>query len=157
MTTSNTTPTIRFAWMVLAASASLQAPRLLAQANSAPSAMTSSSEAPAPRDEILKLNPFEVQADSDKSYGALNSNSVTRFKVELDQLPVSADIFNQAFMNDVGSTSVEDMLLQYSSGSGAHRHAAPWLQHDGHPAGQPDALRAADQSGVHGPRHDQQF
>ena len=71
--------------------------------------MTSSSAASTPNDEILKLNPFEVQADSDKSYGALNSNSVTRFKVEL---PVSADIFNQAFLNDVGSTSVEDMLLQ---------------------------------------------
>jgi len=91
---------------------------LLAQTAPTPPAVTPVPPGMAPKDEILQLNPFEVQADSDKSYGALNSNSITRFKVELDQLPVSADIFNQAFMNDVGATSVEDMLLQYSSGSG---------------------------------------
>ena len=68
---------------------------------------------------IVVLSPFDVAADKDNSYGALNSNSVTRFNVELDKLPVTADIFNQAFMDDVGASTVEDMLQTYSSGSGS--------------------------------------
>lgn len=42
--------------------------------------------------EIVELSAFEVQADSDTSYGALNSASITRFAVEMDKMPVSADI-----------------------------------------------------------------
>lgn len=67
---------------------------------------------------VLTLNAFEVQADSDKSYGALNSASITRFNVEMDKLPVSADIFTDAFMKDIAATSVEDVVQGYSAGAG---------------------------------------
>lgn len=73
----------------------------------------------APADEMVALSPFEVQADSDNSYGAINSNSITRFNTELDHLPVSADIFNERFMKDIGATSVEDMVVAYSAGAGS--------------------------------------
>jgi outer membrane receptor protein involved in Fe transport len=69
-------------------------------------------------DGAVMLSPFEVTEESDKSYGALNSNSITRFKVELDKMPVSADILNEAFMADVGAWGVEDMLREYSAGAG---------------------------------------
>jgi len=36
-----------------------------------------------------------VQADADKSYGALNSASITRFNVAMEKMPVSADIFTE--------------------------------------------------------------
>ncbi|MEN9632070.1 MAG: hypothetical protein RL077_474 [Verrucomicrobiota bacterium] len=68
--------------------------------------------------DVLTLNAFEVQADSDKSYGALNSASITRFNVEMDKLPVSADIFTEAFMKDIAATSVEDVVQGYSAGAG---------------------------------------
>lgn len=77
--------------------------------------------APAARvaaEETIQLNPFEVQADSDKSYGALNSNSITQFNVELDKLPISADIFTQSFMGDTGLTSTFDVINGYSAGIG---------------------------------------
>lgn len=67
--------------------------------------------------ETVQLNPFEVQADSDKSYGALNSNSITGFNTQLDQLPLSADIYDQAFMNDVAANSVESLISTYSAGA----------------------------------------
>ncbi len=76
-------------------------------------------ETPAASDETLTLSAFEVLADSDKSYGALNSNSITRFNTELDHMPVSADIFNEAFMKDVGAVSVEDMITSFSAGAGS--------------------------------------
>jgi outer membrane receptor protein involved in Fe transport len=69
-------------------------------------------------DETLQLSAFEVRAESDKSYGALNSTSITGFAVALEHLPISADIFNEAFMKDTGSRSVEEMLQTYSAGVG---------------------------------------
>ncbi|MEY4939894.1 MAG: hypothetical protein RIQ93_1629, partial [Verrucomicrobiota bacterium] len=64
------------------------------------------------------LSPFEVKADSDNSYGALNSNSITRFNTELAKLPVSADVMSKTFMEDVAAVSVEAMISTYSGGGG---------------------------------------
>jgi outer membrane receptor protein involved in Fe transport len=66
----------------------------------------------------MQLNPFEVKADPDTSYGALNSNAITRFSAELEKLPVSADIFTQRFMEDIAADSIEAMLQAYSAGAG---------------------------------------
>jgi outer membrane receptor protein involved in Fe transport len=70
------------------------------------------------KSEVVELTAFEVQADRDNSYGALNSASITRFNVELDKMPVSADIFTDTFMKDVAATSVEDVVMAYSAGVG---------------------------------------
>ncbi len=83
----------------------------------ATAAVAQTAPAAAPETALI-LSPFEVTADSDKSYGALNANSITRFKVELDKMPVSAEVLNEAFMNDVGAWGVESMLREYSAGAG---------------------------------------
>ena len=70
------------------------------------------------RDEAVVLSAFEVTAEADKSYGALNSNSLTAFSTELKRMPVSADVFGEAFMNDVGLNTVEQMLQMFSAGAG---------------------------------------
>lgn len=69
-------------------------------------------------EETLTLSAFEVSADSDTSYGALNSNSITRFKTALIEMPVTADIFTEAFMKDVGASSVEELVSNYTAGGG---------------------------------------
>ncbi|MEI6052486.1 MAG: TonB-dependent receptor plug domain-containing protein, partial [Opitutaceae bacterium] len=60
-----------------------------------------------------------MKAEKDNSYGTLNSNSVSQFNTALNQVPVSADIFTEAFMRDIGATSVEQMLLAYGAGGGS--------------------------------------
>lgn len=67
---------------------------------------------------LIKLNPFEVKADADNSYGALNSNSLTQFNTALNRVPVSADIFTADFMRDISATSIEEMLNSYGAGAG---------------------------------------
>src|SRR5689334_17921943 len=67
--------------------------------------------------ETVALNAFEVTADSDKSYGALNSNSITAFNLPIDRLPVTADIFNQTFMDEVGAINVEAALQAFDAGT----------------------------------------
>ena len=66
----------------------------------------------------IVLSPFEVTETSDTSYGALNANSITRFNTELATMPVSADIFTKAFMDDVAASSVEALITEYSAGAG---------------------------------------
>ena len=64
------------------------------------------------------LNPFEVNTEKDTSYGALNSNSITRFSTELDKTPITADVFTENFMRDVDATSINDLLSTYGAGMG---------------------------------------
>jgi outer membrane receptor protein involved in Fe transport len=71
-----------------------------------------------PAAEIVRLSPYTVQTDSDSSYGAVNSNSITQFSAALKNLPVSADIFDEAFMQDIAATSVESLIQNYSAGAG---------------------------------------
>ena len=70
-------------------------------------------------DELVQLTPFEVQADADKSYGALNSNSLTGFRVPLEKLPMTAEILDQTFMKDIGAgRDVYEMIQTFSAGAG---------------------------------------
>jgi len=69
-------------------------------------------------DSTVRLDPFEVSAISDKSYGAVNSNSLTAFKTELSKLPVSADVFDQAFLDDTNLGTVEQTIQFFSAGAG---------------------------------------
>lgn len=69
-------------------------------------------------DGVLQMNPFEVNTAKDTSYGALNSNAISAFNMELFKTPVAADIFTQDFMRDVATTNVEDLLAGYGAGIG---------------------------------------
>jgi outer membrane receptor protein involved in Fe transport len=68
-------------------------------------------------DSAVVLNPFEVQANSDRGYSAMNSNSITAFNLALDHAPVSADIMDKTFLDDVGVLTVEQALQQFDAGS----------------------------------------
>ena len=87
-------------------------------------AQTAPAPTPAPTagkkaaEDLITLNPFEVRAEADNSYGALNSNSLTQFNAALNKTPVSADIFTEEFMRDIGATSIEEMLTGYGAGTG---------------------------------------
>ncbi len=69
-------------------------------------------------EDALAMTPFEVKSDKDGSYGALNSNSVTMFDMDLAKVPISADIYTKTFMDDVGARSIEALILGNTSGAG---------------------------------------
>ena len=96
---------------------------LLALAAFSALAVYASAQAPAPRpapadEAIITITPFEVTADKDGSYGAVNSNSITMFETDLAKLPISADVFTKTFMDDVGARSIEALILGNTSGAG---------------------------------------
>ena len=74
--------------------------------------------APKSNEDVLRMDPFEVVTSKDTSYGALNSNSITRFNTELYKTPVVADVFTQQFLQDTQVQSVEDLFANYGTGSG---------------------------------------
>ncbi len=69
--------------------------------------------------EPIRMNPFEVRSDPSNSYGALDSNSLTSFRIDLTKLPATTTVFTQTFMDDVAATSVQDVLVAYSGVVGA--------------------------------------
>ena len=66
----------------------------------------------------VTLSPFEVITSRDTSYGALNSNAISAFNMELFKTPVAADIMTEGFMRDVATTTIEDLLANYGAGFG---------------------------------------
>lgn len=70
------------------------------------------------RDQVVELSPFEVSTSKDTSYGALNSNSISAFNMNLLKTPVAADIFTEEFMRDMATTNLEDLLSGYGAGYG---------------------------------------
>lgn len=93
----------------------LALPAVVLRAQQAPAAPTT---APAASEEVVQLSPFTVTVDGNDSYTALNTNSVTRFRSELVKLPVSADVFTEKFIEDIAATSIEDMVVEYGTGTG---------------------------------------
>lgn len=69
-------------------------------------------------EEIVELSPFEVIAERDSGYIATDSNSIARFKTDLQKTPVSTDIITAEFMSDTGLIMIEDILAEYGAGSG---------------------------------------
>lgn len=113
-----------------------------ARAQSAPpptptAAAAAASARSAPASEIVELSPFAVTADAVDTYNALNTNSVTRFQTELAKLPVSADIFTETFMEDVAAVSLEEMVVNYGTGTGVG---------GANPEGTADANRPGDRA-----------
>ena len=107
---------------------------------------------PAAKDdsELVELSPFEVRVDKDRGYGALQSNSLTNFSMDLQKMPATAQVFTRAFLDDTASTSVEDMLSTYSGTVGANpNNAAAALDMSGdRDGGQGLGIRGLQASGI---------
>lgn len=102
--------------------------------------------APEKGEQTLVLDPFEVKTDKDVSYSALNSNSLALFNVELDKVPVVADIMTQQLIQDTAVRSIEDLFNNYAGGAG---RAYATVESDSN-ATQPGDRFSSDQYGVRG-------
>jgi outer membrane receptor protein involved in Fe transport len=111
MTKPDTSPHARLiaAFLALASPLVAQIAPTTSPANEAPQPAIDAKD-----DELVVLNTFEVSADRDNSYGALDSNSLAAFRMELAKVPATAEVFTQAFMDDIGATSIEEALTGYA-------------------------------------------
>lgn len=127
-----------------------RAPPLPARPAPAPPAKPTSA-ADAPKDsDVVELSPFEVKADKDHGYGALQSNSLTNFSMDLQKMPATAQVFTRSFIDDTASISIEDMLSTYSGTVGANpNNAAAALDLAGdRDGGQGLGIRGLQASGI---------
>lgn len=95
--------------------ASLLATSLLARAAQPPA------PAPAPKpgdppaakpaeEKVVELSPFEVRADDDAGYQAMNTTSGSRLATSLKDTAASISPFTPEFLSDVAATNVSEML-----------------------------------------------
>jgi iron complex outermembrane receptor protein len=81
------------------------------------------SAAPSGPENTLVLSAFTVDARRDRGYVATNAIGATRTAVEIRNLPVSMQVFNEDFIRDQAATSLEDVVRYasnvVSSGTGA--------------------------------------
>lgn len=100
--------------------------------------------------EVIQLSPFEVNSSQDQGYGALRSNSLTNFSMDLQKMPATAQVFTKDFIDDTASISIEDMLVNYAGTVGANpNNAAAALDQPGdRDGGQGLGIRGLQASGV---------
>src|SRR5436305_13086193 len=72
---------------------------------------------PEPANEkTVVLDPFEVRTTDDTGFAA--TTSVTRFNVDLDKLPTTADVMDKKFLDEFSAVTVEDLSKNYGAGGG---------------------------------------
>ena len=98
---------------VLAAALTVSAALAQTASPSAPASSTSSTSSTAPGAStvpVVELSPFEVRADSDIGYQALNTTNGSRLNTRLKDTPAAISPFTPEFLSDIGATSLSDML-----------------------------------------------
>ncbi|MDR2673930.1 MAG: hypothetical protein LBC18_03450 [Opitutaceae bacterium] len=111
-----------FAFALALALAAAPAARLAAQAALDPPAAATATAtagggaATAEEEEIVIMTPFDVVAQSkdDGRYETSRSNAITGTNLPLDRVPLTANIFNSAFLEDMDIVDVNEMLTKYA-------------------------------------------
>lgn len=75
------------------------------------SSSTQSSGASGGTGEAIVLSPFAVSSEADEGYYASASVSGTRTRTELENLPLSMQVFTDQFIRDVGARDLIDVLV----------------------------------------------
>ena len=84
-------------------------PLLIAILAAVPSPASAQSAPPAPPADVQVLNPFTVTSDRDVGYLAQSSLAGSRLKTNLGELAVPVTAFTLEFIEDVASTSVDEL------------------------------------------------
>ncbi len=99
-------------------------------AQAAPAPASTAGAAPAPRspvpvvtttgtgDEVLQLSPFQVAADTDRGYQALNTLSGTRLNSKLEDLGASITVITKQQMQDTAVLDLNDVFLYEANTEG---------------------------------------
>ncbi len=94
--------------LLLAVSSSLLTAQT-APATSQTPAARAAAEAAA-KEEVLSLSPFEVRAEDDTGYQAMNTTSGSRLSTSLKDTAASISPFTPEFLSDIAATNVTEML-----------------------------------------------
>lgn len=66
-------------------------------------------------DEVIMMNPFQVDTSGDRGYYAANSISGSRVNIAIQDIPMPIEVITSEFIEDTGSQDLRESL-RYSSG-----------------------------------------
>ncbi len=107
------------AWPAFAQEAAAPAPESpgVAKAPAVLPASASDSTAPAAKEDVVVLSPFEVVEDT-RGYYAANSMSGTRFNTKLEDLGASISVVTKELMSDFAMLDINDVFMYTASTEG---------------------------------------
>jgi len=73
---------------------------------------------PAKQEETLVLSPFTVLSERTDGYEATNTNSLTGTQMALKNVPITAEVMNQQFFDDLALNNTVDALRDFTAGVG---------------------------------------
>lgn len=67
---------------------------------------------------IVKLEPFAVSSDQASGYETASTTSITGTNVALNKMPLTAEIFNRTFLEDIAAIDTIEMVMNFAPGVG---------------------------------------
>ena len=64
-------------------------------------------------DKVVELSPFEVRAEDDSGYQAMNTTSGSRLATSLKDTAASISPFTPEFLSDIAATNVKNLTNSY--------------------------------------------
>lgn len=95
---------------------------MTAQQAPAPTPATATPASKTPTEEVVQLSPFQVAADTDRGYQALNTLSGTRLNSKLEDLGASITVITKQQMLDTASTDLNDLFRYEANTEGTHNY-----------------------------------
>ncbi len=89
-----------------------------APAPARPIPVVTNTAAPAAGDELIQLSPFQVAAEADRGYQALNTLSGTRLNSKLEDLGASISVITKQQMFDTAALDLNDIFLYEANTEG---------------------------------------
>ena len=75
------------------------------------SAQTAATDTPTTDEDVVVLNPFEVNSTRDVGYLAQNTLAGSRLNTELKNTAAAISVLTPEFLKDIGATSMKDIIL----------------------------------------------
>jgi outer membrane receptor protein involved in Fe transport len=100
-------------------------PAALAQtapANNPPRPAGAAGSATVPTGEVVQLSPFQVAAETDRGYQALNTLSGTRLNSKLEDLGSSITVITKQQLLDTAAVDLNDVFLYEANTEGTHNY-----------------------------------
>jgi len=72
---------------------------------------------PHPEEQVHELSPFEINAEQDNGFAAVNAGTATRLSLKMEDVPAAYSVITREFIDAVGITNINEAILWATNGA----------------------------------------
>ena len=72
---------------------------------------------PHPEEQVHELSPFEINAEHDNGFAAVNAGTATRLSLKMEDVPAAYSVITREFIDAVGITNINEATLWATNGA----------------------------------------